>query len=156
MVDPTIPPELEFTLELRVHIGPTLKLGTGSCGTKRTVPITGGTVHGPQISGRVLPGGADWQCVERDGLTLVDARYVIETGDGILIEVRNRGIRHGSKEVLARIAAGEPVPSHEYYFRTAPCFYPPTGRYEWLRRSIFVGIAERNPNLVIVRVWKLT
>jgi hypothetical protein len=156
MVDPTTSPQLEFTLELRVNIGPTLELGAGSLGTRRTVPITGGTVHGPKISGRVMPGGADWQCVERDGLTLVDARYVIETGDGVLIEVRNRGIRHGSNEVLARIAAGEAVPSSQYYFRTTPRFYPPEGQYEWLKRSIFVGNAERYADLVVVRVWKVT
>jgi hypothetical protein len=156
MVDPTASPELKFTVELCVHIGPTLELGTGSLGTKRTVPITGGTVHGPQISGRVLPGGADWQYVERDGLTLVDARYVIETDDGVRIEVRNRGIRHGSNEVLARIAAGELVPPSQYYFRTTPRFSPPEGHYEWLKRSIFVGNAERNADFVVVHVWEVT
>lgn len=109
MVDPTSSPQLEFTFELRVNIGSTLELGQGSCGTRRNVPIKGGTFHGPQLSGRVLPGGADWQFVESDGLTFVDAQYVIETEDGIRIEVRNRGIRHGSEEVLARIAAGESV-----------------------------------------------
>jgi DNA-binding transcriptional MocR family regulator len=45
-----------------------------------------------------LPGGADSQFVEPDGLTFVDARYVIETEDGIRIGVRNQGIRHGSKD----------------------------------------------------------
>lgn len=155
MVDPIASPELEFTLELRVNIGPTLELGHGTFGTRRNVPIMGGTFHGPQISGRVLPGGADWQFVQRDGLTLVDAQYVIEAEDGIRIELRNQGIRHGSKEVLARIAAGETVPSSEYYFRTNLRFYPPEGHYDWLRRSIFIGDAERYIDLVVVRVWKV-
>jgi len=156
MVDTTSSPQLEFTLELRVHIGPTLELGTGSVGSRRTVPIIGGTFYGPLISGRILPGGADWQCIERDGLTLVDAHYVIETEDGVRIEVRNQGIRHGSKEVLARIAAGEIVPSRQYYFRTSPRFFPPEGPYDWLKRSIFIGIAERYAELVVVQVWKVT
>ena len=58
-------PQLQFTLELRVDIGPVLEIGSGSFGLRRTVPITGGVFHGPEISGRVLPGGADWQFVER-------------------------------------------------------------------------------------------
>ena len=74
MVDPTLSPQLEFALDLRVSIGPTLELGQGSCGTMRNVPITGGTVHGPQISGRALSRGADWQFVEPDGLTSIDTQ----------------------------------------------------------------------------------
>ncbi len=148
-------PQLEFALELRVNIGPTIDLGVSSSGRRRTVPILGGSFHGPRMAGRVLPGGADWQFVERDGLTLVDAHYVLETEDAVRIEVRNQGIRHGSREVLDRIAAGAPVQASEYYFRTAPRFYPPDGHYDWLKRSVFVGDAERYRDQVLVRVWKV-
>src|SRR5580658_9479079 len=81
MSEPASIPQLEFALELRVNIGPVIDLGLGSSGRRRTIPITGGSFDGPRISGRVLPGGADWQFVERDGLTFVDAHYVIETSD---------------------------------------------------------------------------
>ena len=37
-----------------------------------------------------------------------------------LIQVRNRGLRHGPEEVLRRIAEGENVDPAEYYFRMAP------------------------------------
>jgi Protein of unknown function (DUF3237) len=155
MVETITPPHLEFAFELRVNIGPVLELRSGSFGLRRTVPITGGSFRGPGVSGRVLPGGADWQFVERDGLTFVDAQYVIETEDAVRIEVRNQGIRHGTQDVLDRIAAGELVPSSQYYFRTTPRFQPPEGRYEWLKRSIFLGDAERYADLVVVRVWKV-
>jgi hypothetical protein len=56
---------------------------------------------------------------------------------------------------LDRIAAGEPVAPSQYYFRTAPRFYPPDGKYEWLKKSIFLGDAERHPELVILRVWRV-
>jgi hypothetical protein len=65
MVETRASPRLEFALELRVSIGPVFQLGWNSCGLRRTVPITGGTFRGPRISGRVLPGGADWQFVDR-------------------------------------------------------------------------------------------
>jgi hypothetical protein len=155
MVEARVSPHLEFTLELRVNIGPVSELGWGSFGLRRTVPITGGTFRGPGISGRILPGGADWQFVDRDGLTLVDGHYVIETVDGVRIEVSNPGIRHGAQDVLDRIAAGEPVAPSQYYFRTAPRFHPPDGKYDWLKKSVFLGDAERHPGLVIVRVWRV-
>ena len=155
MTESVSSPQLEFALKLEVSVSPTIDLGFGSLGYRRTVPITGGKFRGPGISGRVLPGGADWQIVERDGLTHVDAHYVLETEDAVRIEVRNQGIRHGPQAVMNRIAAGESVPSGEYYFRTSPRFYPPDGPYEWLKRWIFVGEAERQADLVIVRVWKV-
>jgi Protein of unknown function (DUF3237) len=155
VTDSPLPPQLEFTLELRVDIGPPIELGTSCFGIRRTVPITGGTFSGPHISGRVLAGGADWQFVENDGLTFVDARYAVETSDGVRIEVHNQGVRHGTPEVLARIAAGERVAPEEYYFRTGPRFYSPEGRYEWLKRSVFIGTCERYEELVVVRVWRV-
>jgi hypothetical protein len=148
-------PELEFVLEVKVSIGPVVELGAGPSGARRTVAITGGTFSGPAMSGRVLAGGADWQLVESDGLTLVDAHYAIETEDGVRIEVRNCGVRHGAPDLMERIAAGQVVAPDEYYFRTTPRFYPPQGKYDWLRRAVFIGSGERYADLVVVRVWRV-
>ena len=149
------PPGLAFALELRVEIAPTIEIGRGPLGIRRSVPITGGRFEGPAIRGLVLSGGADWQIVDSDGLTLVDAQYVIETADGVRIEVRNQGVRHGPREVLERIAAGEAVPASAYYFRAAPRFFAPAGRYEWLNRAVFVATGERFADLVVMRVWQV-
>ena len=149
------PPRLEFAFELKAEVGPTVELGPGSSGIRRTVAILGGTLEGPFVSARILPGGADWQFAEADGLTFVDAHYAIETSDAVRIEVRNQGVRHGPTAVMERIAAGEPVPSSAYYFRTTPRFSPPKGKYEWMKRSVFVASGERHAALVIVRVWKV-
>jgi hypothetical protein len=159
-------PQLEFAFELLVNVGAPLEISpsrnfeTNSLAApvaslRRMIPILSGTLKGPHIAGRVLPGGADWQNIESDGLVRLDARYVIETDDGVRIEVRNQGIRHGALGIMERIAAGETVSPDEYYFRTTPRFYPPAGRYEWLARSIFIGVCERHAELVKVIVWKL-
>jgi hypothetical protein len=149
------PMDLEFTLELRVTIGPAVEIGSSSRGLRRTIPITGGTFHGPRLSGLVLPAGADWQVIEGNGMTIVDARYVVETSDGVRIEIRNQGIRHGAPEVLERLATGDPVDPQEYYFRTTPRFTPPQGKYDWLRQAVFVGAAERYSDLVVVKVYRV-
>lgn len=153
--DETSAPFLEFVAELRVTVGPIAEVGAIGSGIRRFVPITGGDFAGPKMRGRVLPGGADWQSSAPDGLTQLDARYVLETEDQVRIEVRNQGIRHAPPPVLERMLSGEIVDPLEYYFRTTPRFTVSAGKYEWLMQSVFIGIAERYPDLVVVRVWNV-
>ena len=148
-------PDLEFVFELSVDIGPTVEVRKTPSGLLCKVPIIGGTFSGPRISGRVLSDGADRQLIEESGLTIVDAQYVIETRDGVRIEIENRGVRDGSPAVLRRLAAGEVVDPREYYFRTTPTFRPPNGPYEWLKRCVFVASCERYAGRVLVKVWKV-
>lgn len=108
-------------LFLDLEVAPPLDLGRRDGINRRMVIIKSGTVSGAH-QGHVLPGGADWQEVGPDGGIEVDARYVLALAEG-LVEVRSRGLRHGPPEVLARLAAGEPVPAEAYYFRTAIRFW---------------------------------
>ena len=148
-------PQLELALELRVNIGPTLEIGAGFPASDARSRLQEEPLADRRSPAGYCPEEADWQIVERDGLTFVDAQYVIETEDGVCIEVRNRGVRYAPEGVLARIGAGEPVPSTQYYFRTTPRFYPPHGKYDWLKRSVFIADAERYRDLVIVKVWRV-
>ncbi len=68
------------------------ELGDTPLGRRRIIGITGGQFFGERLSGRVLPGGADWQVIRGDGVADLDARYTLETSDGALIYVRNKGI----------------------------------------------------------------
>ena len=97
------PPTLEHVCDLLVDLDPVRELGRGRAGARRIIPIVGGTVTGPRISGRILNLGADWQTIFHDGVAELDARYAIETGDGALIEVANHGYRHGPPEVIERL-----------------------------------------------------
>ena len=98
------------------------ELGETPQGRRRIIGITGGRFSGERLSGRVLPGGADWQVIRSDGVADLDARYTLETADGALIYVRNRGYRHGPAEILRRLASGENVDPGLYYMRTTPRF----------------------------------
>jgi len=135
--------QLERLFRAEVTLAPAQELGDGPQGRRRIIPITGGTVSGPRLSGRVLPGGADWQIVRPDGVAYLDARYTIETHDGVLVYVRNRGYRHGPPQVIARLAAGEAVDPTLYYMRTTPWFETGDARYAWLNRTVCVGSGER-------------
>jgi hypothetical protein len=117
---------------------------------KRFIPVTGGTVYGPRLTGRVLPGGGDWQGICADGLSQVHARYSIQASDGTLIGVTNTGVRTASAQVMEKLVAGIEVGPHEYYFRTSPVFETGAADYQWLRRHLFVARGIRKPDHVIV------
>ena len=70
-----------------------MNLGRTPYGERRVIGILGGTVRGPKLNGRILPGGADWQIVRGDGAADIQARYTIETEAGarILVDLGPRG-----------------------------------------------------------------
>lgn len=144
---------LPFICSISCDLGDALNVGETPAGLRRIVPILGGTVEGPAVSGIILSGGADWQVVRPDEVTELNAQYSFQTKDGVLIQVRNRGLRHGPPEVMHRLVTGLPVSPDEYYCRTNPIFEAPRGPYEWFNRSVFVASAERKPNAIMLNVF---
>ncbi len=99
-----------------------MNLGRTPYGERRIIGILGGTVRGPKLNGRILPGGADWQIVRSDGAADIQARYTIETDAGARILVSSDGLRHGPPAVMERLARGDSVDPALYYFRTVMRF----------------------------------
>ena len=141
-------PGLELAFAARVRVGPPHELGPVPGGIRRIVPILGGEVSGPRLQGSVLPGGADWQVVQEDGLTQLTARYTLQAADGTLISVVNHGLRHGPPDVIRRMLAGQPVEPGSYYFRATPVFEVRPGPHDWLLRHIFLCTGARRPDRV--------
>jgi hypothetical protein len=148
-------PGLELAFELTAQLEDAIDIGTTPLGFRRIIPILGGQFDGPGIRGSLLPGGADWQIIRPDYVTELHAHYILNTDDGVLIQVRVRGLRHGKSLALARIAAGEDVDPSEYYFRAAPVFEAPSGPYDWLNRSLFVGVGSRQRSSVTIAFYRL-
>jgi hypothetical protein len=148
-------PRLEPIFEAQVSVGPPLDLGDVGKGGRRIVPITGGDFSGPDFSGKVLPGGADWQVLRSDGVTELEARYTLQTDDGALIYVRNQALRHGPADVMAALAAGRPTEPDSYYFRGATFFETGAARYAWLAKHIIVCTGMREPAGVNLRFYKV-
>lgn len=149
-------PELEFVCELHVQLEPPMVVGETAHGTRRIIPIVGGSVKGPNVKGTILKGGADWQVLRKDGNTELEAHYQFTTDDGVLIYIKNVGVRLASPEVAQKLAKGEAVPSDQYYFRAVPKFEAPiNSKYAFLNDAIFVCTGERLPGAVHLKVWKL-
>ncbi|NTW39258.1 MAG: DUF3237 family protein [Cellulomonadaceae bacterium] len=117
-------PSLTFAARLVVDCAPDLEVGETPHGTRRVVPIVGGTVDGPLLRGTVVGTGADWNVLRPDGVCFVSAHYLIRTHDGVLVDVLNDGL----------VDAGPPVQGV-----TNPRFEAPEGAYSWLNRTVFVG-----------------
>jgi Protein of unknown function (DUF3237) len=147
---------LQPLFRAEITLAPAQELGDAPQGRRRIIGITGGRFSGERLSGRVLPGGADWQLVRADGVADLDARYTLETSDGALIYVRNRGYRHGSPEVIRRLASGEAVDPSLYYMRTTPRFETGDARYAWLNRIICVASGARRTAAVDLEVFEVT
>ncbi len=147
-------PRLTLVYRLEAALGEPLDVGDVSQGHRRIIPLTGGTFAGPELNGKLLPGAsADWQIVLPDGTALGDIRYTLETDDGAILYVQSRGVRHGSAEVLARLARGEDVDASEYTFRVATQIETASARLDWLNRGVFIGVAGRRPGGVIYETY---
>ena len=146
---------LEHVCDLVVELSPPHEMGAALAGTRRIIPIVGGTASGARINGRILNVGADWQTVQAGGVAQLDARYGIETDDGAVIEVVSQGIRHASAEVAARIVAGEGVAPSEYYMRTAIRLDSGHPDYAWVARSIYVADGGKVGNTVRLAVYRV-
>jgi hypothetical protein len=146
---------LQPLLQARITLAPPRELGETSLGRRRIIEITGGSFSGPRLSGRVLPGGADWQVIRADGVADLDARYTLETADGALVYVENRGYRHGPRGVIERLARGEDVDPALYYMRTTPRFETGDSRYAWLNRIVCVGSGARRAAAVELEFFEV-
>lgn len=149
-------PGLEPVFTIEAEIAPPRSAGPSPLGERLHIPITGGVVHGPRLSGRILPGGSDWPVIGPDGHSRIDARYTIEAEDGTLIQVENRGLRVSTPAVLARLRAGEKVSPDEFYLRGAPVFDAPIGDHRWLCESLFVCSIAPAGNKVVIDCFRLT
>jgi hypothetical protein len=132
-----------------------MNLGRTPYGERRVIDILGGTVSGPKLNGRVLPGGADWQVVRADGATDIQARYTIESEAGARILVSSEGLQHGPPAVMERLARGDSVDPALYYFRTVMRFETADREADWLNRILGLARGQRETNAVRLDVYEV-
>ncbi|GAA97959.1 uncharacterized protein L969DRAFT_42923 [Mixia osmundae IAM 14324] len=80
------------------------------------VSFSGGSLSGPRIQGRLLPGGANWLTSSNDLAVgtrtfLLDTRDVIETDDGAIICQQINGVRIGQSDVLDLLSTDASIPA---------------------------------------------
>ncbi len=150
------PPQLDHLCDVAVTIAAPVEVGHTPAGLRRMIPITGGTVTGPLVNGKVLAGGADFQLILGGGTQAhLDARYVIELADGSRVFVQNTALRVASLENSQRIMNGQPVNPEEIYFRCQPKLEATAPQWAWLSESQFVGTGRRAPDGVYLSFYRV-
>lgn len=150
-------PTLQAAFEVRVELGAAEDHGLTGAGRRRVVPIVGGTVDGSTVdggfTGRILPGGADWQLIRPDGTIEIDARCSARSADGELLYVRAAGVRAGDDAVLQALGRGEDVDPASYYFRTFLSFES-AARPE-LTKRLFVASCAREAQSIRYTAYRI-
>jgi hypothetical protein len=149
-------PELqsEFLLTIRITVDELHDFGGTPYGTRHIDMLGEGSFEGPKLRGTVI-GGMDQKIFRSDGAMNPNVRLVLKAEDDALIYMHYTGIRHGSKEVMERIAKGEAVDPNEYYLRNTPYFETSASQYDWLNLIVSVGVGRRMPDNVAYDVFQI-
>lgn len=148
--------ETRLLFEIRLTVPEIIDLGDTPAGRRRVATVTGGVFEGDRLSGEVLgTAGGDWMLLRPDGVLALDVRLQLRTREGELIHMAYRGMRHGPADVMARLAAGEPVDPADYYFRIVPTFETGAPRLQWLHRIVAIGTGRREPSGPIYKIYEV-
>lgn len=145
----------EYLFTITVTVDTLHDFGAVPLGTRHVDMLGRGTFEGPRLRGLVHPGGMDMKTIRSDGAMNPNVRLILETDDEALIFMHYTGVRHGSPEVMARIARGEVVAPSEYYLRNTPYFETAAPRYDWLNRIVAVGVGRRMPDHAAYDVFQV-
>ena len=140
---------------MRLDVKPLVIVGETPSLFRRVGIVPSGTFAGDRLSGKVLDGASDWQTVRSDGSITLDVRLTLQTDDGAHILMSYRGIRHGATDVIQRLDKGEDVDPASYYFRTTPTCDAPSGKYDWLNRTLAIGVGHRFPSGPVYSVFEV-
>ncbi|MBB4632595.1 DUF3237 domain-containing protein [Sphingosinicella soli] len=149
-------------VSITLEAGAPIVIGASPWRNRRVSHITGGSIDGERLRGRVEPGGGDWSELgmtpEGDGLTLLDVRSLWKTYDDALVYVTYQGRLTIPAAVLPAFRDPEALRAldrAQYYFRITPLFETADPRYSWLNGLVAVGIGTRTPHGVDYDVHEL-
>ncbi|MGW1065240.1 DUF3237 domain-containing protein [Streptomyces aureus] len=148
-------PALDFAFEIRAEVAGTLHIGNGDGEVTEFTPITGGSVEGPRLRGKVLPGGGDWSST-RGEVCELDARYLLQAEDGAVIDIVNRGYYVPKAAAPDQFDGELKVSEAGHYYRTSPVFRTDSPAHRWLAETVFVGLARPDgEDAVVIRMYAL-
>jgi hypothetical protein len=140
---------------MHVDLEAPLVVGATPIGMRQIFVVKGGTVEGPRLKGKMMPGGGDWAIIRTDGAVQLDIRATIQTDDGAFIYGSSGGLIVAEPAVFGRLLQAEDVPLSEYYFYTNPVFQTGAPQYAWLNKVIAIQRGKVIPGGVEYRVWAI-
>jgi hypothetical protein len=112
-------------------------------GGRLVVPVAGGTIEGPRLTGTFVRPGGDWIIERPDGSRVLDVRLLVQTDDGQFVYLSWRGIAYtpaGGGALVARIV---------------PVFETGAAKYAWLNNVIAVGVLRPISHKIAYRLYEI-
>lgn len=132
--------ELQEITTVNVKIeGPVESFDCSNGMSKAMISFTG-TVEGPYLKGKILPGGVDCQTIDGDRVNRLSARYMVELDNGDRVFIENNGVSYNKDD--------------KNYFMCTPKFMTNSDEYSWLNTDIFVAYAECVPEGVKITIYR--
>jgi len=140
---------LDFLGQVSVQlVKPPEDIGVVPGGLQRNFYIAGGSCRGPGLNAEILPEGADWMMIQRDGVALPNVRTTWKTPEGGLLygeysgvfDLGARGFENSLRDSYPKLPA----------VQLAPRFVSSHPRYTWLNRVQCVGIGHVDMDALLV------
>ena len=142
--DTSLPHKHLTTLRLDVDSAHSAQIGKTPEGQRTIAPIAGGRFDGERLSGRVLPGDADWVRFRADDTMMIDVRLTLQTEDAAMIYLSYQGRFIGAASAMADLAQGKTLDPASYSLLTVAKFESGDERYRWLNDVIAVGLGQQS------------
>jgi len=149
----TYPYHAEHLFTFTASLSPDYEIIKTANKLRTIVYVTGGSVSGPKVFGKVRPVGADWCFVRPDGVLNLDVRLTMETDDGALIYVTYGGTLDYGPNGYEEISRGNYPPASAIF--TTPVLETAHPDYLWLNRLTCFGIGRTTPEGVQYDVYGL-
>jgi hypothetical protein len=134
---------------------PAENIGVTPEGLRMNIYVTGGTVEGPRVQGRILPVGGDWLIVREDGVIILNVRATIETHDGALLYLTYTGVGEAGGDGYQRFLEGNPPST--FPIRAVPRVITSHPDYVWINRlqCVNIGIGDLENGFAAYDVYAL-
>lgn len=141
---PQMPLVTEFLFRIVIETSMPLRVPGMPEGDLVVVPITGGTVTGPGLTGTIVPGGGDLSTVTASGRTELNCSLLIAPQDDpdhpVRMSYTGISLRTGAGGPAPTRAIGEPHDPGESYFRIAPRFQTDAPGHAILNGILALGV----------------
>jgi hypothetical protein len=137
MIQPNFEHLFSYTVSLQM---PPEVIGPVAEGIRVNFYLAGGAISGPRCTGKLLPVGADWLLIRKDGIGLVDVRTTLEMHDGALVYSAYTGVLDPGPNGYDAFLNGTLPP--KFPIRIAPRFQTAHPDYAWMNRVQAYGVGE--------------
>lgn len=97
------------------------------------------SIDSPRLKATLRGPSGDWVRIQPNGNWKLDVRLLMVTDDNVPIYIQYSGVLRMQQGLMERIGSGEEIPGEQLYFRSAPYFEAPEGKYGWLNDILVLG-----------------